>query len=130
MGSVLCAAAPIWSVLLLGRGLQGVGTAGVSNVAMIVLADKVSLKEQAVNTSIFQLLIGIGYSKVTRLFGDVRLTFAGVGPVIGGFFSSVQLALRLCTMCRSRGLVHGLHLLPSQRSEARLGLTLSTLRRC
>jgi MFS family permease len=62
IGSVLCAAAPVWAVLLLGRALQGIGTAGVTNVAMIILADSVSLKEQAVNTSIFQLLQGIGYS--------------------------------------------------------------------
>lgn len=38
------------------------GTAGIQNVAMIILADSVSLKEQAVNTSIFQLMNGVGYS--------------------------------------------------------------------
>jgi MFS family permease len=62
IGSVLCAAAPDWPVLLLGRALQGMGTAGIQNVAMIILADSVSLKEQAVNTSIFQLMNGVGYS--------------------------------------------------------------------
>ena len=83
LGSVLCAAAPVWPVLLLGRGLQGIGTAGIQNVAMIVLADKVSLKEQAVNTSLFQLLNGIGYS---------------VGPVIGGYIvnSNWRYAFVLC----------------------------------
>ena len=83
IGSILCATAPVWSVLLLGRGLQGVGTAGVQNVAMIILADSVSLKEQAVNTSIFQLLNGIGYS---------------VGPVIGGYIvdSNWRYAFVLC----------------------------------
>jgi MFS family permease len=75
IGSILCAAAPAWGVLLLGRALQGVGTAGVSNVAMIVLADTVSLKEQAVNTSIFQLLNGIGYA---------------VGPVLGGYLTNAN----------------------------------------
>ena len=82
-GSVLCAAAPVWSVLLLGRGLQGIGTAGIQNVAMIVLADRVSLKEQAVNISLFQLLNGIGYS---------------VGPVIGGYIvnSNWRYAFVLC----------------------------------
>lgn len=65
IGSVLCAAAPDFAVLLLGRALQGIGTAGISNVVLIILADLVSLKEQAVNTSIFQLLGGIGYSKST-----------------------------------------------------------------
>ncbi|KAH0845080.1 putative MFS multidrug transporter [Fonsecaea pedrosoi] len=75
IGSVLCAAAPNWAVLLLGRALQGIGTAGVSNVSMIVLADSVSLKEQAINTSIFQLLNGVGYS---------------IGPVIGGYLTNTD----------------------------------------
>ncbi|KIX02473.1 uncharacterized protein Z518_08414 [Rhinocladiella mackenziei CBS 650.93] len=75
IGSVLCAAAPDWAVLLLGRALQGVGTAGISNVSLIVLADSVPLKEQAINTSIFQLLNGIGYA---------------VGPVIGGYLTDTS----------------------------------------
>ena len=62
IGSVLCATTPNWPVLLLGRGLQGVGTAGATNIALIILADAVSLREQAVNTSIFQLMNGVGYS--------------------------------------------------------------------
>jgi MFS family permease len=45
----------------------------MTNVSMIILADKVSLKEQARNTSMFQLLNGIGYS---------------VGPVIGGYLTN------------------------------------------
>ncbi|KFZ19197.1 hypothetical protein V502_03789 [Pseudogymnoascus sp. VKM F-4520 (FW-2644)] len=69
IGSIMCAAAPSWPVLLLGRALQGIGAAGIDNVTMIILADQASLKEQAVNMSIFQLLNGFGYS---------------VGPVIGG----------------------------------------------
>lgn len=73
IGSILCAAAPTWGVLLLGRAVQGVGTAGVANVIMIILADRVSLREQAVNTSIFQLMNGLGYS---------------VGPVIGGYLTN------------------------------------------
>ncbi|ETN38365.1 uncharacterized protein HMPREF1541_06400 [Cyphellophora europaea CBS 101466] len=75
IGSVLCAAAPVWAVLLLGRALQGVGAAGMTNVSMIILADQVSLREQAINTSIFQLLNGIGYS---------------VGPVIGGYLTNAS----------------------------------------
>jgi MFS family permease len=51
------------------------GTAGIQNVSMIILADSVSLREQAVNTSIFQLLNGIGYS---------------VGPVIGGYITNAN----------------------------------------
>lgn len=75
IGSILCAAAPDWGVLLFGRALQGIGTAGVQNVIMIILADRVSLREQAVNTSIFQLMNGLGYS---------------VGPVIGGYLTNTD----------------------------------------
>ena len=93
IGSVLCAAAPDWAVLLLGRALQGMGTAGIQNVTMIVLADMVSLREQAINTSIFQLLNGIGYS--TSPMTPLPLAKPccsnyeiGVGPVIGGYLTN------------------------------------------
>ena len=69
IGSVLCAAAQTWGMLLLGRALQGVGSAGLNNIIMIILADKVSLKENARNKSIFTIFGGVGYA---------------VGPVIGG----------------------------------------------
>lgn len=62
LGGVLCAAAPAWPVLVSGRALQGVGTAGMSICSLIILADKVSLKEQAFNTSIFHFLIGVAYA--------------------------------------------------------------------
>ncbi|GKZ32307.1 hypothetical protein AbraIFM66950_001611 [Aspergillus brasiliensis] len=69
IGSVLCAAAQTWGMLLLGRALQGVGSAGLTNLIMIILADKVSLKENARNKSLFTVFGGVGYA---------------VGPVIGG----------------------------------------------
>lgn len=75
VGSTLCAAAQNWPMLLLGRALQGISTAGIQNITLIILADSVSLKEQAVNTSIFQLMNGIGYS---------------VGPVIGGYITNAN----------------------------------------
>jgi MFS family permease len=62
LGGVLCASASVWPVLVLGRALQGVGTAGMSTCSLIILADKVSLKEQAFNTSIFHFLIGVAYA--------------------------------------------------------------------
>lgn len=68
-GSVLCASAPVWGVLLLGRSLQGVGAAGIQTVTIIILADKVTLKEQSINTSIFQMMGGVGYSKSRNLCG-------------------------------------------------------------
>ncbi|PYI03658.1 MFS multidrug transporter [Aspergillus sclerotiicarbonarius CBS 121057] len=72
IGSVLCAAAQTWGMLLLGRALQGVGSAGLSNLIMIILADKVSLKENARNKSLFTLVGGVGYA---------------VGPIIGGYLT-------------------------------------------
>jgi MFS family permease len=62
LGGVLCATAQVWPVLVLGRAIQGVGTAGMSTCSLIILADKVSLKEQAFNTSIFHFLIGVAYA--------------------------------------------------------------------
>ena len=96
IGSILCAATPDWSLLLFGRALQGVGTAGISNIVLIILADSVSLKEQAVNTSLFQLLNGIGYSECLTSSPSHSLqpkfsfhTFLpGVGPVIGGYLTN------------------------------------------
>jgi MFS family permease len=62
LGGVLCASTPVWPVLVLGRAIQGIGTAGMSTCSLIILADKVSLKEQAFNTSIFHFLIGFAYA--------------------------------------------------------------------
>ncbi|RAH79424.1 hypothetical protein BO86DRAFT_366968 [Aspergillus japonicus CBS 114.51] len=70
IGSVLCAAAQTWGMLLLGRALQGTGSAGLGNLIMIILADKVSLKENARNKSLFTLVGGVGYA---------------VGPIVGGY---------------------------------------------
>jgi MFS family permease len=69
VGSTLCAAAQTWGMLLLGRALQGTSTAGISTITLVILADKVSLKDNAKNNTIFVMVSGIGYS---------------VGPVIGG----------------------------------------------
>ncbi|KAH6672950.1 MFS multidrug transporter-like protein [Halenospora varia] len=76
IGSVLCSAAPVtaFAMLLLGRAFQGIGSAGLMIVSKIVLADKVSLKENARNNTIFTLVGGIGY---------------GIGPVIGGYLTEV-----------------------------------------
>ncbi|KAH2459224.1 hypothetical protein KXW63_001775, partial [Aspergillus fumigatus] len=61
VGSTLCAAAQSWGMLLLGRALQGTSSAGIMNIIMIVLADRVSLRENARNNSIFVFVGGLGY---------------------------------------------------------------------
>jgi len=76
VGSSLCSGAPTtaFPMLLVGRGLQGMGCAGLNIVVRICLADKVSLKENAKNNSLFTLVAGTSY---------------GVGPVIGGYLTEV-----------------------------------------
>ncbi|KAH8678109.1 major facilitator superfamily domain-containing protein [Xylariales sp. PMI_506] len=77
IGSALCTGAPTdaFGVLLLGRALQGLGCAGIGTIVRIVLADKVSLKENARNWTIFSFTGGIGY---------------GIGPVIGGYLTTAN----------------------------------------
>ncbi|PYH50079.1 putative MFS multidrug transporter [Aspergillus saccharolyticus JOP 1030-1] len=75
VGSVLCAAAQTWGMLLLGRALQGMGSAGLGNLVMIILADKVSLKENGRNKSLFTLVGGVGYA---------------VGPIVGGYLTQTN----------------------------------------
>lgn len=71
IGSALCTGAPTsaFPMLLLGRGFQGVAAAGLSVVCRTILADRVSLQENAKNWSIFAMVGGASY---------------GLGPVVGG----------------------------------------------
>ncbi|KAF6841323.1 major facilitator superfamily transporter [Colletotrichum musicola] len=76
VGSALCTGAPTsaYAVLLLGRGFQGLACAGLNVIVRIIIADKVSLRENAKNWSIFSFLGGIlGW---------------GLGPVLGGYITS------------------------------------------
>jgi MFS family permease len=77
VGSALCAGAPVtaFPMLLVGRALQGVGCAGLMIVTKVILADKVSLRENAKNNTIFALVGGLGY---------------GLGPVIGGYLTQAN----------------------------------------
>ncbi|KAL1894514.1 hypothetical protein Sste5346_005749 [Sporothrix stenoceras] len=70
IGSTLCTATPTstFAVLLLGRAIQGLGCAGLNVVVRVILLDRVSLRENAKNWSIFSFTAGMSY---------------GVGPVIG-----------------------------------------------
>lgn len=74
IGSALCTAAPLnaFPVLILGRALQGLSVAGINVISRTILADKVSLKENAKNTSVFSFFMGISYA---------------IGPLIGGFLT-------------------------------------------
>lgn len=76
-GSALCTGAPASSfpALLLGRGVQGVACAGISVLVRVVIADRVTLQENAKNWSFFALTGGLSYA---------------VGPVIGGYLTSAS----------------------------------------
>ena len=62
IGSAICTGSPTskFSVLLLGRALQGVGAAGVNISIRTILADGVSLSEYALNWTIFALVSRLG----------------------------------------------------------------------
>ncbi|APA09979.1 hypothetical protein SS1G_05756 [Sclerotinia sclerotiorum 1980 UF-70] len=76
-GSALCAGAPVtaFTMLLFGRALQGLGCSGLLILTKVLLADKVSLKENAKNNSLFAVVGGLSY---------------GFGPVIGGYLTQVS----------------------------------------
>ncbi|XXG97725.1 hypothetical protein Hte_004034 [Hypoxylon texense] len=77
IGSALCTGAPTnaFGAFLLGRALQGVACAGLNTLVRVVLADKVTLKENAKNWSLFALTGGMCY---------------GLGPVIGGYLTAAN----------------------------------------
>jgi MFS family permease len=71
-GSVLCAVAPSMPVLILARGLQGLGGGGIMPVVQTVISDVISPRERGQYQAYFSgvwMLAGIG------------------GPVLGGVFA-------------------------------------------
>lgn len=81
VGSAVCTGAPTdkFAVLLLGRALQGIGAAGVNISVRIILADRVSLSDYALNWTLFAVISAAAFS---------------VGPVIGGYLT--QASWRWC----------------------------------
>jgi MFS family permease len=81
VGSAICTGAPTSSfgVFLLGRGLQGVGVAGISISVRTILADRVSLKDFALNWTLFAFISAVSFS---------------IGPVVGGYLT--QASWRWC----------------------------------
>ncbi|KAK7752343.1 hypothetical protein SLS62_005679 [Diatrype stigma] len=77
IGSALCTGAPVaaYGVLLLGRAVQGLACAGLAVVVRVVLADRVSLAENARNWTVFALTGGLSY---------------GLGPVAGGYLTNAN----------------------------------------
>jgi EmrB/QacA subfamily drug resistance transporter len=72
VGSIACAVAPNMLVLILARGLQGLGGGGLIALAQTIVADLVSPKERG---------------RYQVYFASVFMTSSLLGPVLGGFFA-------------------------------------------
>ncbi|KIO19823.1 hypothetical protein M407DRAFT_222140 [Tulasnella calospora MUT 4182] len=75
IGSAICTAAQDMPMLLAGRGIAGIGAAGLVSVVRIILSDSGSLNEDNFMNSVLVVLYAIGYS---------------TGPVIGGALLNVS----------------------------------------
>src|SRR6187551_2355482 len=71
-GSILCAVAPNMPVLIIARGLQGLGGGGIMPVVQTVISDVVSPRERG---------------KYQAYFSGVWMAAGLLGPVLGGVFA-------------------------------------------
>ena len=71
-GSVLCAVAPSLPMLILARGLQGLGGGGIMPVVQTVISDVVSPRERG---------------QYQAYFSGVWVAGGILGPVLGGVFA-------------------------------------------
>src|SRR5690349_971833 len=72
VGSILCAVAPNMTVLIIARGLQGLGGGGIMPVVQTVISDVVSPRERG---------------KYQAYFSGVWMAAGLLGPVLGGVFA-------------------------------------------
>lgn len=113
IGSVACALAPTMIILILARGLQGLGGGGLIALAQTIVADLVPPKERG---------------RYQVYFASVFMTSSLLGPVLGGFFAEhlhwsvifwINLPLGLVALFIA---FHGLKKLPQVHRPHRLDL--------
>ncbi|KIJ28884.1 hypothetical protein M422DRAFT_189144 [Sphaerobolus stellatus SS14] len=75
VGSALSTGAQNMPMMLAGRGIAGIGAAGLLTVVRVILADSASLDDNNVQASLLVILYAIGFS---------------VGPVIGGVLTNIS----------------------------------------
>ncbi|KIJ37995.1 hypothetical protein M422DRAFT_60884 [Sphaerobolus stellatus SS14] len=75
VGSALSTGAQNMPMMLAGRGIAGIGAAGLLTVIRVILADSASLDDNNLQSSLLVILYAIGFS---------------VGPVIGGVLTNIS----------------------------------------
>jgi EmrB/QacA subfamily drug resistance transporter len=71
LGSIVCGLASSMTVLLIGRGIQGIGAGGLMPLAMVIIGDTYPLEQRA---------------KIQSLVGPMMIIPQLLGPTLGGYF--------------------------------------------
>ncbi|KAJ7473151.1 DHA14-like major facilitator [Mycena galericulata] len=72
LGSLICGVAPNSNALIIGRAIAGLGSAGIFNGALIIVANTVPLRKRPIYTGIIAAMYGIA---------------SVAGPLMGGAFT-------------------------------------------
>ena len=72
-GSLLCALAPDLDVLIAGRVIQGMGSAGMSTMVNVIICDAFSVRDRGLYLGITSLVWAVG---------------SAVGPILGGLLTT------------------------------------------
>ncbi len=72
IGSLICGISPTSAVLIVGRAVQGLGSAGVLTGSFVIITHSVPLDKRPIYFAAIGILFGIG---------------ALVGPLLGGVFA-------------------------------------------
>jgi MFS family permease len=81
VGSIICATAPSSTVLIVGRAIQGIGSAGLFSGALTLAAFAVSKKKLPLFISILSSMYAVA---------------SVLGPIIGGYVTESHLSWRFC----------------------------------